>query len=279
MCCACARSSFACLTARTVSISASRVIVSGSMLMTTRARDVVDDDRPVARARDRLEVRDDPALRRLVVVRRHDEEARRRRARAPARSGAPSARSSTCRCRRRSSPVLADRLDRGAEEVEALVVGERRALARRAGDDDAVGAVARRGAWRARWNASKSIDPSSRNGVTIAVRTLPSIRRLYVPPRSGILGGWRPSCSSTGPGTAPGAGVRSRTVSNGGCARVKAYVAEDVLPAETEIPSHDLLRWHVVERLRERARERGIFAPAHAGGVRRHRASTSSAWR
>ena len=37
------------------------------------------------------------------------------------------------------------------------------------------------------WNASKSIDPSSWNGVTIAVRTLPSIRRLYVPPRSGIL--------------------------------------------------------------------------------------------
>ena len=61
------------------------------------------------------------------------------------------------------------------------------------------------------WNASKSIDPSSWNGVTIAVRTLPSIRRLYVPSRSGILARWRPSCSSTGPGTAPGAGVRSRS--------------------------------------------------------------------
>src|SRR3954447_15307959 len=45
---------------------------------------------------------------------------------------------------------------------------------------------------------------------------------------------------------------------------VRAYVAEDVLPAESEIPSiHDLdSAWHVVERLRDRARERGIFAPA-----------------
>ena len=37
-------------------------------------RDVVDDDRPVAHRRDRLEVLDDPARRRLVVVRRDDEE-------------------------------------------------------------------------------------------------------------------------------------------------------------------------------------------------------------
>src|SRR3954453_14879668 len=45
---------------------------------------------------------------------------------------------------------------------------------------------------------------------------------------------------------------------------VRAYVTEDVLPAESEIPSiHDLdSAWHVVDRLRDRARERGIFAPA-----------------
>jgi hypothetical protein len=36
---------------------------------------------------------------------------------------------------------VADRLDRGADQVEPLLVGERRALARRAGDDQAVGAV------------------------------------------------------------------------------------------------------------------------------------------
>ena len=36
---------------------------------------------------------------------------------------------------------VADRLDRGAEEVEPLLVGQVRALARRPGDDDAVRAV------------------------------------------------------------------------------------------------------------------------------------------
>ena len=56
------------------------------------ARDVVDDDRPVGRARDRLEVRDDPALRRLVVVRRDDEEAVGAELVRLPRSGAPSAR-------------------------------------------------------------------------------------------------------------------------------------------------------------------------------------------
>jgi len=46
-------------------------------------------------------------------------------------------------------------------------------------------------------------------------------------------------------------------------ARVRAYVAEDVLPAEREVadPADLLASWPVVERLRERARERGIFTP------------------
>jgi acyl-CoA dehydrogenase len=45
--------------------------------------------------------------------------------------------------------------------------------------------------------------------------------------------------------------------------RVRAYIAEDVLPAEREIadPTDVLASWPVVERLRERARERGIFTP------------------
>ena len=45
--------------------------------------------------------------------------------------------------------------------------------------------------------------------------------------------------------------------------RVRAFVEEDVLPAESEIvDDHDLLTsWHVVERLRDRARERGIYTP------------------
>jgi acyl-CoA dehydrogenase len=45
--------------------------------------------------------------------------------------------------------------------------------------------------------------------------------------------------------------------------RIKAYISEDVLPAEREIADPDdvLASWPVVERLRDRARERGIFTP------------------
>jgi acyl-CoA dehydrogenase len=45
--------------------------------------------------------------------------------------------------------------------------------------------------------------------------------------------------------------------------RVKAYIAEDVLPVEGDIadPEDVLGSWDVVERLRDRARERGIFTP------------------
>jgi acyl-CoA dehydrogenase len=45
--------------------------------------------------------------------------------------------------------------------------------------------------------------------------------------------------------------------------RVRAYVEEDALPAEQEIadPEDVLASWHVVERLRDRARELGIFTP------------------
>ncbi|HEX8086344.1 MAG TPA: acyl-CoA dehydrogenase family protein [Solirubrobacteraceae bacterium] len=46
-------------------------------------------------------------------------------------------------------------------------------------------------------------------------------------------------------------------------ARVRAYIAEEALPAEAEIedPTDVLASWHVVERLRDRARERGIYTP------------------
>ncbi|MCW3050505.1 MAG: hypothetical protein JWO74_4789, partial [Solirubrobacterales bacterium] len=45
--------------------------------------------------------------------------------------------------------------------------------------------------------------------------------------------------------------------------RVRTYIAEDALPAEREIadPTDVLASWHVVERLRERARELGIYTP------------------
>ncbi len=46
-------------------------------------------------------------------------------------------------------------------------------------------------------------------------------------------------------------------------ARIRAFIQEDVLPAEGEIADPDdiLASWPVVDRLRERARERGIYTP------------------
>ncbi len=70
-----ARSSCACLTALTFSISASSRDRLRLDVDHDAAGDVVDDDRLVRRRGDRLEVLDDPALRRLVVVRRHDRHA------------------------------------------------------------------------------------------------------------------------------------------------------------------------------------------------------------
>ena len=45
--------------------------------------------------------------------------------------------------------------------------------------------------------------------------------------------------------------------------RVRAFVEEDALPAEGEIAdaADVLASWHVVERLRDRARERGLYTP------------------
>jgi len=45
--------------------------------------------------------------------------------------------------------------------------------------------------------------------------------------------------------------------------RIRAYIEEDVLPAEREIVDRTdiLTSWDVVERLRDRARERGIYTP------------------
>ena len=83
-------------------------------------RDVVDDDRTVAGPRDRFEVRDDPSLRRLVVVRRDDQEGVgaelvglfRQVDRVRGRVGAGAG---------DDGGAVADGLDRGADQVEALV--------------------------------------------------------------------------------------------------------------------------------------------------------------
>ena len=103
-------------------------------------RDVVRDQRPVARLGDRAEVRDDPPLGRLVVVRRDHEEAV-----DPELVGAAREVNGVAGVVRprpgdhRRSP--AHGLDGGREEGQLLVVRERRRLARRAGHDDAVRAV------------------------------------------------------------------------------------------------------------------------------------------
>src|SRR5918994_7540328 len=46
-------------------------------------------------------------------------------------------------------------------------------------------------------------------------------------------------------------------------ARVREYVEQDALPAEAEIadPAELLARWDVVDRLRDRARARGLYTP------------------
>ena len=104
------------------------------------ARDVVDDDRLVGRGRDRLEVRHDARAAAACCSTASRRGTRRRRARAPARSGGPSGACRRCRCRRRRSRGRRPRR-RGRVELEPLVVGERRRLAGRAGDDEPVGAV------------------------------------------------------------------------------------------------------------------------------------------
>ena len=45
--------------------------------------------------------------------------------------------------------------------------------------------------------------------------------------------------------------------------RVRAYVEEEALPAEADVadPADLLQSWDVVERLRDRARERGLYTP------------------
>ena len=104
------------------------------------ARDVVEDDRQVGRGGDRLNVRDDAALRGLVVVRRHDEHA------VDTDLGRPFGQMDRVCGRVRTRPGHdgvrpAELRDGGLVQLEALPVGERRCLAGRARDDDAVGPV------------------------------------------------------------------------------------------------------------------------------------------
>jgi len=74
-----------------------------------------------------------------------------------------------------------------------------------------------------------------------------------------------PSSVSPGSGAAP-TGVIDFTVPvelQDLLARIRSYIAEDVLPAEQEIadPTDVLASWAVVEGLRDRARQRGLYTP------------------
>jgi hypothetical protein len=141
------------------------------------ARDVVDDDRPVGGFRDLLEVGDDASLRRLVVVRRDNEDAvgaelvrvLREAHGVPCRVGPGG---------RHDGRPLAHGLDRCADQVVALAVRERRALARRADDDEPVGAVVDEVQREALERVERS--PVLVERVAIAVRTEPSIRGIVV---------------------------------------------------------------------------------------------------
>ena len=114
---------------------------------TGATRHVVEQHGEVGRAGHRLEVGEDPALRRLGVVRRHDHHAGRtelggllgqlQRVRRAVGADAGHDR----------DPVT-DGLDDGAEQLAVLGDRRGRRLARRAGDHDARRARGRRGGWR-----------------------------------------------------------------------------------------------------------------------------------
>ena len=104
------------------------------------ARDVVDDERPVGRVGDGREMGDDPARRRLVVVRRHDQERVgaefvRALGQVDGVGGRVGARA------RDDGRAVADLVQRRRVEREPLVVRECRPLPRRTRDDEPVGAV------------------------------------------------------------------------------------------------------------------------------------------
>src|SRR6266542_390463 len=99
--------------------------------------DVVDDDRPIADVGDRAEVLDDPAGGRLVVVGSDDEESvytelvRFTRQVDGVSSGIGAGAGD-------DGALPVESLDRDAEQLEPLIVGEGGALARGAGDDGAL---------------------------------------------------------------------------------------------------------------------------------------------
>ena len=296
---ACSRSSFACLTARDV-------LDLGELGDRLRldvdddaARDVVDDDRPVGDGRDRLEVLDDPALRRLVVVRRHDQERVDAELVRLLASGAPSARSSTCRCRRRRSR---GRRPRRARRCRARAAPRRRASGSRPSCRRRRGrrSRSRRGAARARGRRRRSTEPSRRNGVTIAVRTSPSILQFYSSVRRDALGGWsawldphsaltsdaasialRPQSSASSPTVSPGGSCaqpleREQDARHERLARGRVVADRQRLPRAAE--DHLLVRDEARAGARSGSASRPAAAPRSPSRSRTARRASCSWW-
>ena len=124
-----------------------------------------------------LKCSNDRAPRRLVVVRRHDQEAVDAERVGLLRQVHGVRRSSTCRPRDHRCPV-ADGVDRRREERQAFFVRQRRRLAGRSCNDDAVRAVVDQNV-QSSMNLRTSIAPRESNGVTAAARTSPSTSGVY----------------------------------------------------------------------------------------------------
>ena len=138
------------------------------------ARDVVGDDRQVGGGRDLLEVADDRALRRLVVVRRDDEDP------VDAELGRLFRQVDGVACvvgagAGDDGGALPDRLDRCPEEVAASPRRSASATRRSCRRRRARRSRCRRETPPALGSASRSTAPSGVNGVTIAVITEPSL--------------------------------------------------------------------------------------------------------
>ena len=167
------RSPLASLTATIRGCSAEAQQRLGADRRAGAARDVVEHHRQVGGVGDGGEVRDQPGLRRLVVVRRDDQQAV--RARLCGRLGQlDGVRGVVGADAGDDAGPVADRLEHGPEQ---LGPSRRRVVV---GDSPVVPLTTRPSLpWSTRWvarrcAASRSSAPSSSNGVTIAVSTRPN---------------------------------------------------------------------------------------------------------
>ena len=245
----------ACLTAVTVSISARRVIVSGSMLHDDARRDVVDDDRPVGRRAIASKCATMPRLRRLVVVRRDDEKRVGAEPRGRARSAGPSGAVGRFPCRRRRwrgrrRPRAPARRGRAARRRRAS--GSRRSCLRRRPRRSRCRRDAARAAGRRRSRSSRPPETASRS------RSEPeTITSVYAPFRVTV------TVTECNAGRAGQAGVRHRRGS-GKAQRVRKFrlVSGSSLDHHRGIGHRRRSRRHRTRGRHDRGEGGGEFRPA-----------------